>query len=64
MNAKFDDTMDFSPEETAPGVKVLKHLWNIPQKGSAREPAPEKVSTNIYDVPTSANIPRRAGRRR
>ncbi len=46
------------PNQTAPGVRMLKDLWNIGKK-KEREVA-HNVSTDIYNVaPSSKQVPRR-----
>jgi hypothetical protein len=49
-----------SARATAPGVKLLKELWDISTEKPAAEPAPENVNTDIYA--TRVGVPRRARR--
>lgn len=46
--------------QTAPGLKVLKQVWNIKTTKPAREKPPADVVTDIYKVPARKNgFPRR-----
>lgn len=46
-----DSEHEPSANETAPGVRLLKHAWGINTKGAPREDAPEAVVHDIYSVP-------------
>ena len=50
-----------SASQTAPGVRLLRELWDIPSKHEKRTfSAPEHVSTDIYDTASSnGSVPRR-----
>lgn len=63
---KGDKRPDTEPraDETAPGVRLMRTLWDIPAQRSAPEKAPADVATNIYCVPDhKQTIPRRSHRR-
>jgi len=47
--------------ETAPGVRLLRELWDIPRDKGAKEPAPSDVRTDIYNTPLGGqHIPPRS----
>jgi hypothetical protein len=47
-------------DETAPGVKLLKQVWNIKTDKPQRESAPQNVAHDIYHVPErKPEVPRR-----
>jgi hypothetical protein len=57
--ASADDTLGAQDTVSTDGVRVLRELWDIPRR-APREPAPEKVDTDIYNVPvTNGHIPHR-----
>lgn len=50
--------------ETAPGVVMLRQLWNIPKRSSSKEVPPDEVNTDIYSTPGGKKpIPIRRRRR-
>ncbi|MFH0953544.1 MAG: hypothetical protein V1873_04370 [Verrucomicrobiota bacterium] len=54
-----------SPDETTAdeisGLTLLKEIWNIQDQAPRREPAPNKVSSDIYNMPaTSSRFPHRS----
>ena len=60
MNQAQGKNGDLQADETAPGVRLLKHVWNIDTKKKPRSTAPNDVPHDIYSVPTRANdVPRR-----
>lgn len=59
---KRDDQPEKGPsaDETAPGVKLLKKVWNIDTKKPVRPAAPRDVAHDIYHVPErKKDMPRR-----
>jgi hypothetical protein len=48
-----------SAVETAPGVRLLRELWDIPREKKRQERIPKDVSSDIYDTGSKANVPRR-----
>ena len=54
-----------SAKETAPGVRVLRELWDIPKSNVGRQDVGQPVSTDIYQTGASGqHIPRRRRSRR
>ncbi|HEY8241448.1 MAG TPA: hypothetical protein VIH35_08375 [Kiritimatiellia bacterium] len=54
------DGADSKSKQTAPGVRMLKQIWNIPTKRVSKETVGEVVS-DIYRVPPRKNgIPPRS----
>lgn len=48
-----------SPNETTPGVRVLKQLWNI-ESDTKKNQEVQNVNSNIYAMPTRVRkLPRR-----
>ena len=51
---------DPKSDDTAPGVRLLKKVWNIEPVKPRRDPAPSNVGHDIYNVPTrKSEIPPR-----
>jgi hypothetical protein len=52
--------------QTAPGVRLLRELWDIPASHEKRTfTPPEHVSTDIYDTGSSkTSVPRRSASHR
>ena len=49
-----------SAKETAPGVRVLRELWDIPKSNASRQELGKPVSTDIYQTGSNGqHIPRR-----
>ena len=59
MSSNGHPAEDTDPQETAPGIRMLRNLWNIPKGKPPREQAPKDVPHDIYSVPSSRIIPRR-----
>ncbi len=60
MTAPQNEPSEPKSNQTAPGVKMLKQIWNIKTAKPAREKPPTDVVTDIYRVPSRKNgFPRR-----
>lgn len=60
MSAGQNEEPEPKPTQTAPGVKMLKQIWNIKTNKPQREKPPADVVTDIYRVPSRRNgFPRR-----
>lgn len=45
---------DDSAEETAPGLRMLREIWHINTKPVRNDTAPEKVNSDIYNMPATS----------
>ena len=54
MSSTKPENSSAKPDETAPGVRALKQLWNIPSKPPKQKP-PDDVVSDIYRVPARKN---------
>ena len=55
-----DELESGGAEETAPGVRLLKKIWNISDQEASTGVVPSEVTTDIYNVPVTARrIPHR-----
>ena len=59
MSSRSHSSDESDPQETAPGIRMLRNLWNIPKEKPPREQAPKDVPHDIYSVPNARIIPRR-----
>jgi hypothetical protein len=46
----YNQSQEMKANETVPGVKMLRELWDIPRDSGPRETAPNNISTDIYST--------------
>ena len=55
MNGEEESFDDGNSADTAPGVRLIKKVWNIKTTKPPREKPPEQVVHDIYHLPSRKN---------